>query len=404
MRQVRRPIFHLHIPKTGGQTFGGRLAAAWPAERVYYLQGDLNAGRDEARLTEMARTHDLISCHVNGPLLAGEGRFDIVTLVRHPIDQIISNYRHVRRGQSILKEFVNSVRFDRALDLVPEIFFNMQSRYLVRAFHRRTPREYATVDERVVLHNLGAACESVRWMGTTDEMEHFLIAFCAEADVPVVVDSPSINEAPAEDADLVAEMRAWLAADPDRFAIDLALYREAKRRASELRSRAVSNILSRTTEGSTALRACGRALREDGRLIQLLSGWWPVRHVDGWGVEHRAGPGRVSRIAYERRHDDHLLECDVAFVAGITLKELKVIDMRRGVILPHVYQTVGSFQRLTIDMSATEACGELAFCVPRVFPLSMFSGGYGREDQLISMSLGRWRFASRQIELPHAGT
>ncbi len=92
-----RPIFFLHLTKTGGQTLAARLASAFRPERVHMLQPPLRWPDHADRLTQLLETRDFIESHVLGPLLAKCQGIDILTTVRDPIERLISAYKHIRR-------------------------------------------------------------------------------------------------------------------------------------------------------------------------------------------------------------------------------------------------------------------------------------------------------------------
>lgn len=394
---MRRPILHLHIPKTGGQMFGASIASMLPSERVYYLEGDLSADRDELKTTDLAATRSFVSCHVNGPLLARVDLFDVVTLVRNPVDQIISSYLHViREPAHLLHALLKAVPFQRALDMVPDWFFNVQARYVTGAFHEWRAVDLLKAPERLLLELLCSATGRIRWMGASETLDSFLTSFCIDATLPARLDLARVNETPHRERDLAPAIREWLQKDPGRYAIDLVLYQEAVRRGEELRVRTIDKVLSLTPIGSDVLQNSGIVVQEPGRLLRLGRGWMPARSVGGWGIEHRAGPGLLYSLAFRRRPDDLQLVCDVAFTAGVTLDEIRVLNLAKCTVLAHHGTKVGDIQRLTIDMSALDLEGELAIWVPRIFPLSMFSGGFGHDDERVSMSVGHWRFISRE--------
>src|SRR5262245_55343969 len=90
-------LFFLHIPKTGGQTLATRLASAFLPERVHILKEDLRFPQDVALLKDLSGTRDFVESHVVGPILAENHNWQLLTVVRNPIDRLISSYRHILR-------------------------------------------------------------------------------------------------------------------------------------------------------------------------------------------------------------------------------------------------------------------------------------------------------------------
>jgi hypothetical protein len=90
-----RPLCFLHIAKTGGTSLTDALARLYPPEQVFSDAGNLTTGYLErlgARLTGRA----FLAGHAGqGVAAALEGRADMITLLREPADQAVSNYLHV---------------------------------------------------------------------------------------------------------------------------------------------------------------------------------------------------------------------------------------------------------------------------------------------------------------------
>ncbi|MBX9700766.1 MAG: hypothetical protein K2X74_15115, partial [Acetobacteraceae bacterium] len=88
-------LFFLHIQKTGGQTLGARLAAGFTPERTSVMRRDIASRGD---LHAMAEQHDFIAGHPgSGCLVDPPPGLQVLSLVRDPVETIISLYRHIRR-------------------------------------------------------------------------------------------------------------------------------------------------------------------------------------------------------------------------------------------------------------------------------------------------------------------
>lgn len=88
-------IFFLHIPKTGGQTLATRLASAFPPGRCSVMQADI---LDADALARLSADHDFFEGHLAlGTLRDPPPGLRVMTVVREPVEQIISHYRHILR-------------------------------------------------------------------------------------------------------------------------------------------------------------------------------------------------------------------------------------------------------------------------------------------------------------------
>jgi len=92
---VARPLCFLHIAKTGGTTLTDALARLYPPERVFSQGGNLNLGYVESLGPQLTEGAFLAGHAGQGVAAALRGRADIITLLRNPADQAVSNYLHV---------------------------------------------------------------------------------------------------------------------------------------------------------------------------------------------------------------------------------------------------------------------------------------------------------------------
>lgn len=96
------PLFFHHIAKTGGTSLTAALRSVIPADLIFSEHGNLSAGFTQRLVARGLRQGQLIHGHpATGAALPLRGRSRIVTLLREPRDQVISNYFHVRTHRSL---------------------------------------------------------------------------------------------------------------------------------------------------------------------------------------------------------------------------------------------------------------------------------------------------------------
>jgi hypothetical protein len=92
---IDRPLCFLHIPKTGGTSLTDAVARLFPHDRVFTDGGDLTVDYLE-RLGERISGRVFLTGHPGiGVAKALEPKADLITMLRRPADQAVSNYLHV---------------------------------------------------------------------------------------------------------------------------------------------------------------------------------------------------------------------------------------------------------------------------------------------------------------------
>jgi hypothetical protein len=385
------PLFHLHIPKTGGQSFGQRLAAAFPPGAAYYMMGDLHAADPEALNTAIAGKR-VVSAHFVGPVLDVLGATDIVCLVRDPVSQIVSHFLHCRREpRSIVHGLTHGLPFERALTLAGEVFFNQQARYVVGAFFARGPRDLAALDDfDFIRQHLDAALDRIRWVAPTELQDRFIDLFAIDAGLPGLRRSDPVNVAPPGDGQLRAEMTAWLRERPDLYVLDTLLHQLVARRHAAWAPGVVTRLACQAVRpGATDDRL---VLERDGRSVRLGEGWWLTIGAERADREDHAGPSATARVSYCAGTDDGWLVFDVAFTVGNDLNDLAVIDTNSMRKLPVAVIRQGAAMMVAIDIRGAPRRGELAIRAARILPICAFSGDFDDADRRIAYAASRWRF------------
>jgi hypothetical protein len=100
---VGRPIFFHHVPKTAGISLIRAISKMMLPELAVYRNGSSLPAAFIAELVERGLTPgQFIHGHPeHGAAALLRGRADIVTLLREPRDQVISNYLYVRRDRHV---------------------------------------------------------------------------------------------------------------------------------------------------------------------------------------------------------------------------------------------------------------------------------------------------------------
>ncbi|WP_339085235.1 hypothetical protein [Hyphomicrobium sp. ghe19] len=380
----------MHIQKTGGQTFGLRLATAFPPESVRYMDGDLSVSSDAETFGALLKSKQFISAHVNGHVLQGHNDLDIVCLAREPIAQIISYYQHIRRAPpNLLHAALNNLSFSRSLTLLADRFFNFQARKLVGAFHPLQERDLVRPIEHWLLPRLYESIDRIRWVAPTDHLDDLVDFVSIELGLSSGGKRANTNQAPDTDAAEHQRMQEWLRRRADLFAVDLLLYSEVCRRFDAYRREFIQRLCAR--DGVPAFDS-DVIQNDNGSTIRLLSGWYPPRSTPNWGTEIRMGPGKVASVAYRRNDTQKCITFKAAFIAGIAAESVTFIDGHSLERLDVKVQS-GDPVRISVSLPPDRREGLLMMAVPEIYPLCMYSNDYSDNDR-VAFSTGDWRFSS----------
>ena len=241
-------IFYLHIPKTGGQTLASRLASAFPLNRTRINKDEFNSS-DVERIRKMTESFDFVEGHLRGDVLSKLPELEVMCTVRNPIDQILSNYRHIQREpDNFLYRPANELPFTRFFEDYTAEFFNFQSAYLISALIGSGAQQ-ALRPHRWVLSRLFEAIDRIKWLVPTEAIDDFTMMWSADVGRAVPYHGASRNVAMPKGTD--KEIRAYLRDREDLYDVDMCLWQEANARQREYREA----IISRSIESDNSARA-----------------------------------------------------------------------------------------------------------------------------------------------------
>jgi hypothetical protein len=390
-KTIGRPVLHLHIPKTGGQTFGQRVAKLIPPSESWYDRGDITGENYQAVLDGAINNGlSFVSAHVSGSVFADENRFDFLALVRNPADQIISNLAHISR-EPLHPLYLITQRLSpiEVIEAAPIWFFNMQSRYLVTAFTARSGTDLVLDDDRWMLSNLTSAIDRLEWLAPTENLDEFCQIFAAEAGLPLPKVMVSRNKNPDPASDRWVVTRQWLLENAYRYAIDLALYSEADRRFNEHRSRywdsATLGVKRFTDQSQRALTMHS----SDRGTIKLGTGWAFRDFSDDGMPVYQAGPATDSYIELSDTVGRYLT-FEIVFVAGITFEEIEFIDAASGSRLPAMLVARHDKRRVFVELPQGPLNLSMLVRSARAIPLCVYDNDWVDSRTPVPFAANRW--------------
>lgn len=286
-------IFLLHIPKTGGQTLSARIASAFAPDRCNIMVPRIKGAAD---LLDQMERYDFLAGHPAGQVLEQPLRdLEVMALVRDPVEQIVSQYRHIRRDPANRLHAVATALPPRAfIERFAAHMYNFQARAFVRASYSPTAADWISADEMWVLRNLENAVAQVRWLVPTEQSDEFCALWALETGRPVGQPRIRLNEVGADGVDAAA-LRDWLRERPERFALDSILWTMARRHYSAWRDA----LTTRNPKNGAAADGV-RAWSSGDAGLWLVRDWHRPEQVDDGALVWWAGPDTSSRIRVQR--------------------------------------------------------------------------------------------------------
>lgn len=286
---AKRPIFFVHIPKTGGNTIVSHFLAFLPVAEVYppppqltLLDEDCAVVRDRLAGLRFVHGHVRAAMHRSLPLDA----MRLVTFIRHPVRLVASHYLYAKHMPTLpLHHAAKSLSIAEFLRHYPSIGTNPQTRYLTEAFGMRMS---GTVNEGS--DPATSPLDRFDFVGVTERMQDSLDALSEHYGIPTFP-AGRHNEGRAS-RDEVEACEAMLRRDDEwlqRLGADFTLRRKAEDRlnrwqAARRAARAADTLLG----GLRGLRPMPWVLaRQEDAALTFLDGW----HAQGWVGEPRPDNG-----------------------------------------------------------------------------------------------------------------
>jgi tetratricopeptide (TPR) repeat protein len=97
-RTDSKPLVFVHIPKTAGTTVNDSLAQSFMKEEIYSIKRDWKKSVDQLNSLD-----DGVKKYVHGHIPLSvlnqiTGKFDVVTLLRNPVELVVSTFMHIKRS------------------------------------------------------------------------------------------------------------------------------------------------------------------------------------------------------------------------------------------------------------------------------------------------------------------
>jgi hypothetical protein len=340
-------IYYLHIPKTGGQTLATRIAAAFPRERSWILQGDI---RGPGHLRDLLREHDFVEGHAGVGALRGlDPAVDVMCTVRDPVAQARSLFAHIIREPRLrLHPPARALGLRGFMRHYGDHLFNMQSTSLTQVFESRDLGYYREGRDLWTLERLGAAVRRVRWLVPTEQIDDFCRWWPIETGRPAVPDDQRVNVAPPADED--DEIAAFARENPHRLGLDFTLWSLAQDRYAAWRADVARRAAPRPDERHPS------CVFSDGQGHGIwLERGWHARVMRGDGVaEWWAGPTPVSDLLVRRAPDQVRLRFEVPALIGFRHEGISLYPVGGTTRLPARIAPVGDgpVMALTFDLPA----------------------------------------------------
>lgn len=280
-----RPIFFLHIPKTGGNTVVSHFLSFLPVESVFppppqltLMEPDFAPAR--ARMPSIRFLHGHLRVPVQNIVPAETLR--ISTFIRHPVRRVASHYLYFRYQPELpMHRAAKDLGIAEFLRHYPLYGNNPQTRYLSHGLGLRRAADPLRPAE------LGAALlKSLDFVGVTERMQESLDAMSEHYGAPTFT-AQRLNEGKAsrdevEACEAVLRRDEWLA----RLGADFSLRQAAEEwldrwQADRRAARAGVSLLA-ALRGATEMP--WTLSQDQSAAVTFLDGW----HAQGWVGEARS--------------------------------------------------------------------------------------------------------------------
>lgn len=382
-------IYYLHIPKTGGQTLATRIAAAFPRERSWILQGDI---RNPNHLKELLQNHDFVEGHAGVAALRGlDPAVDIICTVRDPVAHARSLFAHIMREPRLrLHPPARALGLRGFMQHYGDHLFNMQAGSLTQVFDHRDLGYHREGRELWTLDRLAAAVRRVRWLVPTEQIDDFCLWWPIETGRPALPAGQRVNVAPHADED--DEVAAFARENPHRLGLDFTLWALAQDRYAAWRA-----AVARAAAPAPDERHASCAFSDgQGSGIWLERGWYP-RAVRGDGTaEWWAGPAAISDLRVRRRPDQTRLSFEVPALINFRHEGIHLYPVGSTKRLAGRVSPVGEGPVMTLSFTLPPELGDdvrLQIQVPRAASLLEVNPSSG-DGQRRSFAAQNWSLGS----------
>lgn len=392
-------LFFLHIPKTGGQTVATRLASAFLPERVHILQNDLRFPDHVEKLNNLAKTRDFVESHISGPMLEDQSDLQILTIIRNPIDRLISTYRH------ILREPLD--RLHRAAHQMPPLAFfknygdllgNYQIRCIVDALFDCPNSVFVQEGyQRWLFQQFHPALDRITYLVPFEKIDEFITLWSADTGRPVPQAHQVLNEAPPDDVN-IGNISNIVKELPELYSLDYELWQAAQVWFASYRNRVLSRFVKTTEPQNSSLAFFDES---KGNAVWLGHGWYPpIIYPDG-RKEWWAGPWRIADIDVLKNVGANQLIFQITVVIGIARSEIMFLSKRSGKRLnSDMIDTNEGSTTVYVDVSWFEKRETIVALVPEVYsPIQI--GDRDNDTTRRSFGTSKW-YLSEGEEGPHS--
>jgi hypothetical protein len=357
-KRRQNKMFYLHIPKTAGQTLALRLSSAFPfgtssinGQTLYYP-----LGIDE--LVDLMLQNNFVERHVTGPVLSNFQQLDILTTIREPVSQIVSNYLHIRRGKdnglNKVASMLNPAEFFAKFG---DLIGNGQSKYLVQAFFALSPE---TLDTDGLATYMLRALDRIKYVVPTERIDSFLTLWTIETGLDPLRYRTDLNRSVQDGS--YAELIETVKGMPHLYCVDLLLWSLALQRFDAYKEETLRKVVSQANPSDSS---CSYFKEQIG--IWLTRGWHPPQYGTGVGTAWWAGPDNYSRVSYCRSPDLCLIDFSVAVWCGVGADQLLALGPSKRSPLPiRVLERSADHTRLRINIEGLPLTGDIYLWVPIV--------------------------------------
>ena len=375
-------ILYQHIPKTGGQTLAVRIASAFPADRSSFMEFDLNYPNGVDILKSLLEKKDFIECHVNGPVLMDFKELDVLTTIREPVSQLVSNYFHILRDPKLhLHTTAKLLSPEEFFSRYGDLLANHQTRYFISAYSHLSPDlDRLTAWASIMLESI----KRVRWFVPTENIDEFCMLWQIETGMQMqLAESDNINVAGSSYGD-IAEIKKIVKEMPELYSIDLLLWQTARLHYGNYRRFILNKAIADPYPDNW-----GRVWSEEGYGIWLGKSWYQPQTTSD-GLLFWAGPERLSEVRFKRNKNKNYLVFSVSVFCGVNESSIYILCESGKVLHPHFLRISDHEVVFVVDLKLIGEEGLFWIGVPEVWS-SVMQSNQGDDTSRRSIATTKWQ-------------